>query len=280
MVRHFIPETLGEALDILSDHACQIMAGGTDLMVQKRTTAGVAPAFANDVLYIQRIKALKEIVHTDEMVRIGSACPLEEILHDQEVPKLLRDAIMDVASPAIRHMATLGGNIGNASPAGDTLVPLYVLDARVVLSSKLNSREVLLADMITGVRKTVMREDEMITEVIIFKHKFQKSTWVKVGGRRANAISKVSFAGVADVNDGVITDIRMAFGAVSPTVVRSLPIEGMMIGKTKETIGDVIREVVLAYDLLIHPIDDQRSNQSYRKQVALNLMTDFIKTLF
>lgn len=279
MVEHLFPKTLDEALDLLSQKSCQIMAGGTDLMVQKRTTAGVPALFAKDVMYISNLPELREVNHSDDMVRIGSAVPLEDLLHDPLMPLLLRRVILDVASPAIRHVATLGGNIGNASPAGDTLVALYLLDARVVLASKGKTRTVMIGDVITGVRKTTINPNELIKEIVLPKRSFTHIAWTKVGGRKANAISKVSFAGGANLKDGIISEIRMAFGAVSPTVVRSKDIEAMLVGKTPQE-ALVIKDLMLdAYEPLITPIDDQRSDAVYRRQVAMNLAGDFIESL-
>jgi len=279
MVRHIRPKTLADALAFLADDPFCLMAGGTDVMVQKRSMAGVEPDYGRDVLYIRDLSELKGIHHDGSSVRIGAAEPLENILGDPYVPKLLRMAVADIASPAIRHMATIGGNIGNASPAGDTLVALHVLDACVVLASQSGKRSLPIRNVITGVRKTAIRDDELIEAVVVPSVPYTSVSWTKVGTRRANALSKVAFAGLVLLEGDVIKDFRMAFGAVSPTIVRDRTIEKTVIGHKVSDLTTILKKTLEAYDRVISPIDDQRSDAAYRRQAAMNLARDFIEQI-
>ena len=179
----------------------------------------------------------------------------------------------------MRNIATIAGNIGNASPAGDTLPILYLYDAIIVLESLQGKREIPIQKVITGVRKTTIRDDEMITEIIIPLLPFTKTTFVKVGGRKADAISKLSFTGAVLLEANKINDIRMVFGAVAPTMVRSKEIEAQLIGKTIEQAQELLDDILDLYQELIQPIDDQRSTKTYRKHVSLQLVMDFILNL-
>ena len=201
------------------------------------------------------------------------------ILEHVDTPILLKKSIDIIASPALRNIATVAGNIGNASPAGDTLPILYALNAKIVLLSKDSTRTLPIEEVITGPRKTVMQKDELIKEIILPIQTFTATSFVKVGGRKADAISKVSFTGAVTIKEDMITDIRIAFGAVAPVVVRNREIENSMIDMSPAQIKENMQDIVSSYEIFIRPIDDQRSNKKYRKQVAINLLNDFLLNL-
>jgi len=185
--------------------------------------------------------------------------------------------IAEIASPAIRNLATIGGNICNASPAGDTLPPLYVMNARVVLSSFTSEREMKIMDFIKGPGSTDLKEEELLKEIIIPVEFFNIVFYRKVGTRKANSLSKVSFAGVARLDDGIIKDIRISFGAVAPTPLRAPEIEEEIIGKNKVKIIAKIPDILEKYARIIRPIDDQRSTARYRKTISLKILEYFLK---
>ena len=278
MVEHFIPKTLEDALSILNDKEVTIIAGGTDLMVQRRKWANTAPKF-DSTMNIIHLKELDYIKEESDFVRIGSTTSLATILKSDNTPLLLKKAIREIASPALRNVATIAGNIGNASPAGDTLPILYVLDAKIQLVSKSNQRVLPIDEVILGPRRTVLHKDEMIKEIILPKKIFTETVFKKVGGRKADAISKLSFTGAVSLKDTVIEDFRVAFGAVGPVMVRVKDIEKTLIGKTVDEAHDLVFDILAEYEPFITPIDDQRSNKIYRKEVSLNLLRDFLKSL-
>jgi len=279
MVNHVIPENLSEALKYLYQGDYQVIAGGTDLMVQNRTWSETPIDFKKNMLYCFNLTELKGIeVHRD-LVEIGAMTPLEDIMNHPGVPELVRKTLAEIASPAIRHVATLSGNIGNASPAGDSLPVLILLDAFVELRTMAGFRNILLRDLITGPRQTGMHPEEMITKIWIPTHRFTRETFVKVGGRKADAISKISFAAAIDITDGIIEDFRITFGAVAKTIVRDDAIEAAWTGSTIAELKTGMWRLIDMVDPLIQPIDDQRSNKHYRKTVAINLLKDFIERL-
>ena len=278
MINHFIPKNLSEALDILSNHDCYILAGGTDLMVQKHRSSGLLPTFEKDILYISNLEDLNYIKNDEKGIHIGATTKYRDILKNKYVPQMLKDVVSELASPNIRNMATLAGNIGNASPAGDTLVPLYLLDASLILSSKNGNRELLVKDFIKGVRKTDRQKDELITEILI-PHIEYKYKWVKVGSRAAESITKVSFLGAYKVEEGKIKDMRIAFGSVGVTVIRNHKIESELIGLKLNEIDAQIPKILKKFDAIINPITDQRSTKDYRKKVAMNLLENFLKNI-
>ncbi len=279
MVNHLLPETLEEALEALARKQHLLFAGGTDLMVQKRAWAGLPRNFEHPVLFTSRIAKLNFIEKRSDHLAVGATCSLEMMLEYPDTPDLFKTIIGEMASPGIRNHATLAGNIANASPAGDTLVGLYLYDATIVLKSLRGERLVPIADFITGVRKIDLAQDEMITEIRIPHQDFTHIDYVKVGPRKADAISKIAFAGAAKTNDLTVSDIRAAFGAVFKTVLRSPATEAMLKGMRIADIKADLASICEAYARLLQPIDDQRSNKEYRKAVAINLLARFIKSL-
>jgi xanthine dehydrogenase FAD-binding subunit len=279
MVKQVIPKNLDEALEYLYDGSFQIVGGGTDLMVQKRSTAETPPLFTSNLLYAFHLDELKFVKKSEHCIHIGSMTSFETLLHHDDTPVIIKDVICDIASPAIRNLATLAGNIANASPAGDSLVPLYLLDAQIILLSKNQFRHIPIEKLIIGPRKTVISNDEIIKDIAIPRHEFTKYKWTKVGGRLADAISKVSFLGAVNIKNDLVLDFRIAFGAVYKTVIRNRDIEKEFKNISVQEFKNRHDEIIEKYDQCIIPIDDQRSNKEYRKKVALNMLSDFIKNL-
>ncbi|MCD6417535.1 xanthine dehydrogenase family protein subunit M [bacterium] len=275
----YLPENLDEALEIRASTGAVPIAGGTDLMVRYRRGSGIPPQFDFPVVLIGKIDALRYIEVSADNIHIGSATTLTEIFMNEDVPQILKLAVGEMASPAIRNVATIGGNIGNASPAGDTLPPLYILDAKIVLKNLNGEREVPIEDFITGPGQTILRSDEIIYEVTIPIGNFDKIYYRKIGTRKALALSKVSFSAAVNYRGDVIDDMRFAFGAVAPVVIRSREIEGEFKNITFNELKNREGEIAQKYSPLINPIDDQRSTAEYRRKVSLRLLKFFIQNV-
>ena len=276
MVNKYIPRSLNEALDILASKDCYIVAGGSDMMVIKKNTAGLLPRFDKDVLYVSHIEELKKVYEDKDGIHIGAGAHLYDLEHNELVPELLRKCISEVASVNIRHFATLAGNIANASPAGDTIVIDVLLDAEVVLASKKEIRKVKAEDFVLGVRKIDRHPDELITELIFPVHKFDKELWHKVGSRKADSISKLSFAGAYSLSGDKVKEFRCAFGSVAIKVARSHELEKKIEGMSLSELKAHKDELMEKYSHVIAPIDDQRSNKEYRQKVAMNILAKFL----
>ena len=277
MVEVLRPRSLSDALVWLKDNNALPMAGGTDLMVRYRNYTGTASGIDRPVLFTDAIEEMGSVKVREEGLEIGSSVLLSELEFHKDVPELLRKALSTFASPALRNRATLGGNICNASPAGDSLPPLYVYDASLVLRSVSGERTVPIEQFITGPGQTDRASDELLTAIRIPLQGAEHIYYRKVGTRAANALSKLSIAGLVKIEKGNITDFRMALGAVGPQVLRSRECEKSLTGVSADQIE--IDKVLKAYDSLIRPINDQRSTAEYRKTVALNLAGDFLKSI-
>lgn len=278
-MKNVIPKTYPEALEFLDKDTFKIIAGGTDLMVQNSSWAETLPSFKDNLLFVLNLPELHYINESDDFVNIGANITLEEIHDSKLCPPLLKQAIAIMASPALRHIATLAGNIGNASPAGDSLPVLYALDAIVVIESVDGIRELKIDETILGPRRTALHKNEIIKEIKIPIQSFTNYRFDKVGGRRADAISKISFVGAASVIDNKLVDLRLTFGAVGPVVVRKIELEYKFKNLSIEEVKSKVKAILADYEPFITPIDDQRSNKEYRKVVALNLLEDFIMSL-
>ena len=258
------PDTLQEALRMRSGKVP--LAGGTDLMVREVN---------KEFLYIGHLPELKGIRALEGKIIIGSATTLDEIVCSKIVPEVLKQGVKVMASPGIRNMATIGGNICNSSPAGDTLPPLYILDASLLLVSLNEVRTVSVMDFIKGPGKNILREDELLKEIIIPDMDFTYAGYRKIGTRNALALSKASIAYGYKIEMDRLVDIRIALGAVAPTPVRSKSIEEFLIETYPWENGEMDRALVM-YDKVINPITDQRSTAEYRRWVSLNLIKDFL----
>ena len=279
MVKSYRPQTLSDALDKISKNNYKIIAGGTDLMVQKRRDFAIKPIFKLPLLFIEHLKELKQIHIKDNEIHIGACAILTDIINDNSIPNIFKNIINQMASPPTRNMATIGGNICNASPAGDTLPYLYAVDAKVKLQSIDNMQIISIQDFICGLKTTLLQKNEILTEIIIPNKTYNINYYKKLGQRKAMSLSKVSFLGMADISNNKVSDIRITLGSVAPIAVRSNKIEKLIIGKSFTDIQNIIPEILKQYDKLIKPIDDTRSTADYRKKVSLRLIEDFIESL-
>lgn len=274
-----VPETLHEALKLLSEKEYTILAGGTDLMVRYKKGPGIAPVFPHPPLHVGSIKELQQIRREGNHLRIGSATTYADILKNPDVPETFKKAVSQIGSPAIRNRATIGGNICNASPAGDTLPFLYLCHAVLVLESLEGRREIGIDDFITGPGRTDLKPAEMLTAVIL-KNCDEKRTYFyfeKIGNRKAETISKLSIAGRIELTGETISSFGLTFGSVGPTVIdvspRAYP---LLSGKKLPLSKGEIRKIVEVVEEEISPIDDHRSTAAYRHQVIVNLVEDFL----
>ena len=275
-VKCFIPQTLDEALEIRKAYHPIPLAGGSDLMVAGSRGAGVTPAFKGDVMLIGNLSELKGIrENADGSVEIGAATTSAEIAASPLVHPLLRDAASRMGAIALRNSATIGGNIGNASPKGDMPQPLILLDAEVVLTSKDGERRMLVDDYIIATKKTAIRDDELITRVVIPKHDFTHIFFRKIGMRRANAISKLTLSAAAIVKDGVVVDFRASSGAAGPKVARSRKAEELLIGKKVTELAQVKDSFLDAWNEVISP----HAMPEYRRNTTRRMLSYFIDAL-
>jgi xanthine dehydrogenase FAD-binding subunit len=271
-------DRLDQTLSQLNKEDCAIIAGGTDVMVLHKSRRGVPPKIPKPIVFIDHLSELKRVYQMDKDLHIGACCTYSELLENPLIPIPLKKAIKTIAAPAIRNRGTLGGNICNASPAGDTLPLLYIYNAKLLLRSVNGDRVVAISDFIQGVRRIQREPGEILIEIILpsVLEEGAHVVFEKVGNRNADAIAKVGFAGYIRLNGTRIDEVRLCFGAVGPTMVRSIDIEKKLLGKMIPLADADIAQVVADFGKIIKPIDDHRSTALYRKTVALNLLRYFL----
>lgn len=271
-IKVYRPESLEEALTILSTRKekVRIVAGSTDVTVMMRS--GTIEEELLDLSGLRR--SLAYIGASGDGVEIGALATymmlLSNVLVHERVP-LLAEAMRTIGSPQIRNMGTLVGNVANASPAGDTIPPLYVLGADIVLEGISGTRNISVDEFFLGVGKTARRPDELITRIIVGgQPPGSRGFFEKLGLRRAMAISVVSVAGLISLDHGVVADARIALGAVAPTVIRAPGAEGRLKGE--ELTDDVMWDVAEAAARDAKPITDVRGTAGYRRMVVASLV--------
>ena len=272
------PSDLNEALDLMASQPGEWkpFAGGSDLMVlleQGKLTHG-------KFLSVARISDLRGIEVSSSNIQIGALTTYTQLQRSsvlrEEFP-LLCQAASETGSIANQNRGTLGGNIANASPAADSPPALLVYDAELELVSKRDSRWIPYARFHTGYKQMNIAPDEIISRIRLpRKVKKLRQYYRKVGTRKAQAISKVCFAGAAEVLDGKITDIRIALGSVAPTVLRCVKTEAFLLKSTGSSRTKDAQEQLAAE---LRPVDDFRSNAKYRTRVAQNLLAEFLLQL-
>jgi CO/xanthine dehydrogenase FAD-binding subunit len=269
------PTSLDEAAGILHAGNVTVLAGGTDVMPQ--TQAGRLQ-FQPVLMNVRRVPELRGIAEQGAAVRVGALVTITELLESALVRErlgMLWQACDHFASDQIRNVATVGGNLCNASPAGDTLVPLLALNARVVLVAKpngaLQSRRVPLAEFLLGPGRTCRAPAELLAAVEVplppagFAGEFYKH-----GTRPGLDIAAISIAAGACREGAVLRDVRVAFGAVAPTVIRAPRTEAALEGRAPE--AATLEAAVHAALEEIHPISDLRASDWYRRELIRNML--------
>jgi xanthine dehydrogenase iron-sulfur cluster and FAD-binding subunit A len=272
--------SIQEALELLHQYQDQarIIAGGTDILLElehnKRPNVKV-------LIDITRIKDLDTITLQGDTIRLGALVNhnhvvASELIQQRALP--LAQASWEVGAPQIRNRATIVGNIITASSANDTISPLMALGAEVTLVSLQGERTVALKDFYTGLRRTVMRPDEMVTAIhfsALAQH--ERGIFLKLGLRRAQAISVTNVSVVLGFDGQIVTHAAIALGSVAPTIIRVPVAESALIGRSLTT--DVISEVARLAGATPSPIDDVRSTAEYRSEMVKVLVARALRAL-
>jgi xanthine dehydrogenase FAD-binding subunit len=272
MTNVFLPRTLDECWSILdAEPDARPYAGGTDLLVQMRAGELNPPA----LVCLERIPEIRGVREQSGWLWLGAGTTHAELMNERVIRNdlpILFHALRTLGSPLIRNMGTIGGNICTASPAADTLPPLYVLDAQLELQTRGARRQMALREFITGPGQTRLAEKEILTGILIDRPEgFKIQHFEKIGQRRAMACSIASMAALLHVSSqGRIEAARLAWGSVGPTVVTSGETEAALVGKKLS--GAVFEKAAVLARKAVSPIDDIRATAAYRRQVAGNLL--------
>jgi xanthine dehydrogenase small subunit len=264
------PATLSEALALRTEGGWQPIAGGTDLMVQLEADVGEPP---ERILDLSRLDELRGVSTDGYDVSIGALTTYTELRQSPLVSARLRalsEAAATVGAAQIQNRGTIGGNICNASPAGDTLPVLLAVDAVFECASPAGIREVPAREFWTGYRQTALRDDELLVRIRFAVDRSRRTRFRKVGTRAAQAISKVVLALSFRDDDGTWRDVRVALGSVAATTIRAVQTEAVLEGtRPGKAVADEAARVLASE---ISPIDDVRSTAGYRRSVSARVL--------
>ena len=273
------PASLDEALDLLARHAggARIVAGGTDVLVE--LSRSVRPT--TTLIDVSRLRELKYVRVEGDAIRLGALATHNDVLASPDCrrdARPLAQACWEIGAPQIRARATVVGNLVTASPANDTITPLVALDAALVLVSRAGERIVPLRDFYRGVRRTDLAPDELVREIRVPRlAENQRGLFIKLGLRRAQAISVVNVAYALTFDGPIVRDARIALGCVAPTIVRAADAEAYLRGKPLD--DEVCVEAGRLAAAAVAPIDDVRGSAAYRRATLAALVADGLRRL-
>lgn len=277
----FAPQKIEEALETLFHYGKEIrvIAGGTDLLIQYYDRLYEI----RNWLDLKNIEELKDIRIHKNQIEIGAMVTHTQLEKSQDIKKyfpILGQAAADIGSPQIRNRGTIGGNIVNASPAGDLLAPLMAYKAKFKLLSNLGEKIVPAEEFFIGPKKTILEPTQLLTRIILpLPSEKTYGCWIKVGKRKALIIATITLALVVEMaeDNETVKDVRTCLGSVAPTPIEIIEIRKKMVEKNFHQLdfnqlGQIVEDK-------ISPIDDIRGTREYRKDVAKEIMINALEEI-
>jgi CO/xanthine dehydrogenase FAD-binding subunit len=266
--KYISPKTKEEALEILQEKksdAC-IVAGCSNVLPNIKNKK-INPKLLVDIINIEQLKG---IYRKEDKIFLGPITTINELLYSEIIFKeyhVLTQAAEQFADPLVRNNATIGGNLVTASPAADMAVPLLALGALIKIESVRQKREVKLKEFFLGPGKTVLQDDEMIVGIEFEQSDINKNGgFIKIGQRKAMAISIASVAVNLEVRQNRINQIRIAAGSVALMPIRLTVIEEFL--ENKEISNQLIEEAISKVSEEVNPISDIRASEEYRRYIS------------
>lgn len=270
LLKFLYPTSIDDLVNILAEHGpdAKIIAGGTDLFLLIKSGV-LQPKVIVDITKIEELNYIKK---DKDVIRIGALTTFTDVIESEllqsEVP-LLVDAAKTVAAPQIRNVATIAGNLVNASPAADSALPLIALKATLKLRSTEGVRQIPVENFFVFVKKTILKPNEFLEEIIIPRHQNIAGTFIKLGKRNALVLSIVSVAVALRLQNGQINYAGIGLGSVAPTPLRAKKAESLLMNQ-KPT-PDLIENVAITARDEASPISDNRGSAEYRKAMIYEL---------
>jgi len=278
---YFAPQKIEEALEILTEcgKEIKVISGGTDLLIQYYDRLYEVGSW----LDLKNISELKKIRIRKNQMEIGAMVTHAQLEKSAEIKKyfpVLGKAAADIGSPQIRNRGTIGGNIVNASPAGDLLAPLMAYDAQFKLLSFQKEALISAEEFFIGPKKTILEPAQLLTGIILpLPSERTFGCWIKIGKRKALIIATITLALVIKMaeDNKTVKEVRTCLGSVAPTPIEVKEVREKMIGKDFSQLdfnqlGQIVEDK-------ISPIDDIRGTREYRKDVAKNIMINALEEI-
>lgn len=283
MIRdYFIPSSISEAAKLAATQDVTILAGGTDLMLQFEM--GKVTLKDSSLMSLRKLDELRNISEKDGVIEIGALCTISELLNSellQDVAPVLCDTALCFAGSQIRNTATLGGNICNASPAGDMIIPLLLLDGEITLSTwngqTIENRMVTIDSFFVAPGKTKLEKRDILNS-IRFRIPDNNSIayFKKFGTRKSMDISVVSVGVSGKWEEGILSDTRVALGAVAPTPIRQREVEAILNEVSGNPFAEILKTILprikKTLETKVKPISDVRASAWYRNELLYKLL--------
>lgn len=269
-IKYYKPKGIEEALKLINElEDAKIIAGGTDLLVDIK----IGRIKTGNIIDISEINELRGIRFDDEHIIIGSTTTLQELIENErlsmEAPVIV-EAAESMGSWQIRNIATIGGNLCNASPAADTAPPLMILNAKLKVKSIDGERIIPINKFFHAPRKTELKRNEILTEIIIPRGECEFGMkFLKLGRRSAHTLSIIAVAAATKTVDGKIVEARVSLNSVAPTPIRTYKTEERLVGASLYM--EELEEKLKVLQEEISPISDLRASAEYRREMAIKL---------
>lgn len=274
------PSTPQEAVAMYAEYGGRALyvAGATDILVAAREDAALREKVLIDLSGLEQLRGIRE---ESETIQIGALCTHTEIAESGVVRRyagVLSKGCLSVGSPQIRNRGTIGGNIGNASPAADSFGPLALLRARVSLLSERGVRVLPLDQTIIGPSKSALEKGELILGITVEKLDGYRQDYYKLGRRESLAISRLTVSAAVKLGcDGRIEDLRVALGAAFPKPQLFEDVDALAIGRVPSE--EVARQVAEALSRKLPEIAGLRASTTYKQPVSRNLTLRLLRNL-
>lgn len=275
------PERLQESLELLEKLGkdAKVLAGGTDLIVNLRARV----EHPRNLIDIKKVKELQELSYDAKSgLTVGASVTLNRLIHDKEVAKIypiLREAASTIADFQVRNRATLVGNICNASPAADMAPALLVLNATVNIASRKSTRKVPIREFFTGVKRTVLSANEIVTSVTVpTPPNSCRGGYLKACRTLGEDVAIVGVGGLLIPNGKTTPQFRIAYASVAPTPVRAF--EAEKIFESKKSVDELLEEVMPIVMRSVSPISDVRGGRDYRTNLVKVLTKRLVQQLW
>jgi carbon-monoxide dehydrogenase medium subunit len=278
---YFAPETLQETLELLDRHGreSKLMAGGTDLIVSLRARERLP----KNVIDIKGVKELHELSYDEKRgLRVGAAVTLNRLIHYDAVSKefpILTEAVSTIGDYEIRNRATLAGNICNASPAADSAPALLVLEANVNVASRERKRTVSIGEFFTGVKKTVLADNEVVTSINVpTAPKGSMGGYLKARRTVGEDLAIVGVGGLVTPTGKADRSVRLAYASVAQTPVRAFEAEKIL--ESAKPLDELLDQAMPIVRKTVSPISDVRAGKEYRVNLVEVLTRRLVRRLW
>jgi CO/xanthine dehydrogenase FAD-binding subunit len=271
MIKNIRPDTYEELLNYIDQEDLYVFAGGTDLMVRKRQWQGAERRFDKPIIYVSHLEALKGIQAFDDRYEIGACTTQNEVACSELLPDYIKGPISKMATPSIRNLATIGGNVVNDASVGDSIPLLFALDADLVLTSVKGQRIIKIEEFILGKYKTALAPNELLEKIIIPRSDYSGYFYRKTGLRKASILSKLSVYVLYRLKEGGLEDLRVSVGAINDIPIRSRVAERSFIEDGK------VEKFIYHYKSMMEGQDDKRSTKAYREEIACRLIEKYLR---